>query len=118
MSGKFLYNYLTGELDIADDSKIDNVTWGEKLLTLKPAYKPKPKASKSEKFKYESWADGLEERTRPAKKAPVKIVKKPTPIKYTGKKPCIIIYYSNGAIEIETTDTKWLQELKEKNLID
>ena len=78
MSGKFLYNYLTGELDIADDSKIDNVTWGEKLLTLKPAYKPKPKASKSEKFKYESWADGLEERTRPTdsnKPKPMNIVK-------------------------------------------
>ena len=35
--------------------------------------------NKEEKFRYQSWADGLEERTRPAKKAPVKIVKKPKP---------------------------------------
>jgi len=35
-------------------------------------------AQQNKKWKYESWADGLEERTRPAKKAPVKIVKKPT----------------------------------------
>ena len=36
--------------------------------------------NKTEKFRYQSWANGLEERTRPAKKAPVKIVKKPKPI--------------------------------------
>ena len=35
-------------------------------------------AQQNKKWTYESWADGLEERTRPAKKAPVKIVKKPT----------------------------------------
>ena len=38
-------------------------------------------AQQNKKWTYESWADGLEERTRPAKKAPVKIVKKPKPIK-------------------------------------
>ena len=35
-------------------------------------------AQQNKKWTYKSWADGLEERTRPAKKAPVKIVKKPT----------------------------------------
>mgnify|MGYP003655567429 CR=1 FL=1 len=43
---------------------------------VKPDIKVKPK---KDKWTYESWADGLEERTRPAKKAPVKIVKKPKP---------------------------------------
>ena len=42
---------------------------------VKPDTKVTPK---KEKFRYLSWADSLEERTRPAKKAPVKIVKKPT----------------------------------------
>jgi len=40
----------------------------------------KPKYKKG-KWTYESWADGLEERTRPVKKEPIKIVKKPKPIK-------------------------------------
>ena len=35
-------------------------------------------AQQNKKWTYESWADGLEERTRPVEKAPVKIVKKPT----------------------------------------
>jgi len=43
---------------------------------VKPDTKVTPK---KEKFRYLSWADGLKERTRPAKKAPVKIVKKPKP---------------------------------------
>jgi len=36
---------------------------------------------KKDKWTYESWAEGLEERTRPAEKAPVAIVKKPKPVK-------------------------------------
>ena len=45
---------------------------------VKPDTKVTPK---KEKWRYQSWADGLEERTKPAKKAPIKIVKKPKPIK-------------------------------------
>jgi len=33
--------------------------------------------NKKEKWTYTSWADGLEKRTRPEEKAPIKIVKKP-----------------------------------------
>ena len=57
----------------ASDLQMANL---KKRIDNARAYVSKPKVK--EKWKYESWADGLEERTRPAKKAPVKIVKKPT----------------------------------------
>lgn len=43
--------------------------------------KTKKQKYKKGKWTYESWADGLEERTRPVKKELIKIVKKPTPVK-------------------------------------
>ena len=56
MSGKFEHNRITGELDIIDDSKKDTITWGEKLLTSPPVYKPKKtKAAKPEKWEYQNW---------------------------------------------------------------
>ena len=60
---------------------IENSSVKNPNFPLKGNTKTKNKKDKKEKWTYESWADGLEERTRPVKTPPVKIVKKPKPVK-------------------------------------
>jgi len=62
---------------------IENSSVKKPGFPLKEYKKTKKQKDKKEKWTYQSWADGLEERTRPVKKEPIKIVKKPTPIQPT-----------------------------------
>ena len=73
LTGSKMLNWINYNNKMFGDNKMPVTEEEKKVAAGIEAERNKP-----EKFKYESWADGLEERTRPAEKAPVKIVKKPT----------------------------------------
>ena len=73
LTGSKMLNWINYNNKMFGDNKLP-VTEEEK----KVAAGIEAEQNKTEKFRYQSWADGLEQRTKPAEKAPVKIVKKPT----------------------------------------
>ena len=74
-------NMLLDTVDAKLKDKKDYYKRNPEMIPLSKQEDRPFKKDKKEKWTYTSWADGLEERTRPVKKELIKIVKKPTPIK-------------------------------------